>query len=710
MPGAVNVRIKWTRAGGVANSIVVNNASASALTNYPLQIGRPFVQGAIPSGQSPVFSDGGTAISTQSDVKNRWPDGSVKFAILSAVVPSLSASSTKTLSINAGTAPSGSGLTPSAFLAANPDFNVSMVFANGVTASVSARTMMAAGAVTSWCSGPVMTSFVVADHQTKAFDVGNGNNKSIRPIFHITKWTGFDVYRVRVITESSDTAKLKQETFSLQVTQGLSSPAQLLQTPTFTQYIGSRFSREFWFGSGVPAAFSGIRHNVGYLASTKAIPNYDPSITLSSTTINSFLSSWNAAAKGPFDPGLWNKYLRDTGGKPYIGLFPSWSVWMMYSDNATAQTALQQNLDLAASFQMHFRTGDTRVFDSVTQASGKGLPVTRDSHIGQFFYDNNSYLNSIYTYDISKFDFVTPSDTLTKDKSLAVTGNGDWVHDSAHQPDPWYLSYLLTGDYWCLEQLQFWASWGLFDSDPGYTAVVGTYSPIYKNTQLRGWAWLLRTRARAAYASVDSSPEKTYFTRATEEALRVFEGIMIGPGGASPIRATSSANDPPISPNALRYFYTGDFSSNGIPKPAGTFSSVRSSYMDSFLYSVIGLVVELGFNGQELLTWVAPGRIALGNTAGVDPRHVADYYLPCQKVGTAYFQDWPDAFSGYTQDVSRWELDLVDLDHGYTLFALVAWSYLKNEPNGDAAWNWGYTNGYQLINWASNPKMAILPR
>jgi hypothetical protein len=59
-------------------------------TNYPYQFGRVFKQGVI-ANYPQVLIDG-VAQTTQADVKNRWPDGSVKFAIISLIVPSLTTS------------------------------------------------------------------------------------------------------------------------------------------------------------------------------------------------------------------------------------------------------------------------------------------------------------------------------------------------------------------------------------------------------------------------------------------------------------------------------------------------------------------------------------------------------------------------------------------------------------------------------------------
>src|SRR5215472_862881 len=73
-----------------ANLITITNRSGVVQTNYPLQFGRPFLPGAI-TGQPQVLING-KPVSTQADVKNRWPDGSVKFAVIAVAIPTIPAS------------------------------------------------------------------------------------------------------------------------------------------------------------------------------------------------------------------------------------------------------------------------------------------------------------------------------------------------------------------------------------------------------------------------------------------------------------------------------------------------------------------------------------------------------------------------------------------------------------------------------------------
>ena len=80
-----------------------------AISNYPFQFGRPFVDGAIAAAPQVLIN--GTPLKTQADVKNRYADGSVEFAVLAVVIPSLPAGASSTLTFQNQTANSNAPLT-----------------------------------------------------------------------------------------------------------------------------------------------------------------------------------------------------------------------------------------------------------------------------------------------------------------------------------------------------------------------------------------------------------------------------------------------------------------------------------------------------------------------------------------------------------------------------------------------------------------------
>jgi hypothetical protein len=72
------------------------------LRNHPLVFGRPFKMGAI-SGAPIVMVDGVLAAS-QADVEQRWPDGSVRFAVISVTLPFVMPNSGVTLTFGSAAA------------------------------------------------------------------------------------------------------------------------------------------------------------------------------------------------------------------------------------------------------------------------------------------------------------------------------------------------------------------------------------------------------------------------------------------------------------------------------------------------------------------------------------------------------------------------------------------------------------------------------
>jgi hypothetical protein len=93
----------------------------------------------------------------------------------------------------------------------------------------------------------------------------------------------------------------------------------------------------------------------------------------------------------------------------------------------------------------------------------------------------------------------------TGDPFIARTETGMHV-DSAHQPAVAYLPYLLTGDPYHLETLQFQVTFNVIESPPEYR---------YRTQQPRGQAWSLRTLGQAAQVTPDTLPHwllpRSYF-------------------------------------------------------------------------------------------------------------------------------------------------------------------------------------------------------
>jgi hypothetical protein len=67
------------------NALTVEDASGRGLKNHPLVFGRPFKSGEL-KGKPALMVDG-VLVESQADIEQRWPDGSVRFAVFSVVLP-----------------------------------------------------------------------------------------------------------------------------------------------------------------------------------------------------------------------------------------------------------------------------------------------------------------------------------------------------------------------------------------------------------------------------------------------------------------------------------------------------------------------------------------------------------------------------------------------------------------------------------------------
>jgi hypothetical protein len=730
--------------------------NAGSETNYPYQFGRAFRIGEIKNAPQVIIN--GQSLETQADVKNRWPDGSVKFAVISVLVPFVS---TSQMTLQFQDQPQSNVVPePIANMLSGYDFDTKInatLVGTGLSgqtlqgAPISARELLAKisdielTANTSsfsqnsryWTKGPVCTTLILADNANKSFDFGTDANRSLRPIFQVQFWPSIKAYRVRVIVEQTDISKLQNQAYDVGVSINTLSPKLVFSQQFINQGYGTRWTKQFWGGSkssGVPTLNED--HNIPYLASTGLLPNFDPNVAISTVRVSDLISRLPndqapVLSQGVSGGAMWPLYMGQAGGRPDLGLFPAWHVMGLYARNAELSRGVENMTQLFSAYPVHFRNSDSRPFDTNASSSAAGRIVTRYTHKLQFIGANNQFINNSWVPTEDRFNFVGFSGA----NKPAIA----WQPDGQHQPDPNFLIYLQRGDYWYLEELQFWASWGLFESNPGVGVIYGGRDSqdvsITQNT--RGNAWLLRTRARAAVASVDASPEKAYLTEATEKALRKFEGVALGfsPGGLAPInggvgdliRNYWASNAPFIAPNALASYWRGASDISNVVNASDTLSagggkydynrvhSVEAPWQTGMFLQVLSHLQELGFNSGDLKAFVAKNLISLVTNGATDPRHAADYYVPVMDASNNIFSSWSLALNdsnkvGAVPWVSSWEGALGDLDSGSSMWVMAAIAMAANEPEGQTAWNWVKANGYNLAGFNNNPKFAVIPR
>jgi hypothetical protein len=444
-------------------------------------LGFAFKQGDIPSGQYVAASAG----TVQATVKNRWPDGSVKFAIVAGQA-SLSAGTPLTVALSAtATAPSGTAL------------STANLKATGITASIDAGGIGTASwsgtdwdtPAQSWVSGPQMSSWTY--------------RRAVGSDAHLVAWLEVRLYASGAVEVlpwvengylrvAAPTAKSATYTFTLGGTQRFSAAIALLNHQRTPLVSGAALSH--WLGAdpGVTA-----RHDAAYLQSTKLVPSYWASVSPSAAAVSALPGSYTPLQQGSYPAGMGT-----AGYHGSIGLLPEWDVLYLSSTAGSTWAALQRNAYSAGRYGIHFRDETTN--RPVRFSSYPNLVLDASSGVA----DTGASTTNSYT--------------------PTASGGTPPTYKNSHCPSMGYLAYLVTGRLYHLETAQFQATLHFLknpDATRNFTqGVMRSYSGA--NTT-RGAAWALRTLAQAAAITPDGDVLQTELLASVEANINYYHARYV---------------------------------------------------------------------------------------------------------------------------------------------------------------------------------------
>jgi hypothetical protein len=743
----------------VADTISVANRSGSPQRDFPLQFGRPFLRGEI--AHAPRVLLNGKPIPTQADVKNRYPDGSVEFAVVAVLIPVLPPGAKQVLSFVDQPGPSNTPLSREQMLDPAYDFDAVISVTGTAPGSqpqqASARAMLEAGDYRLWTSGPIaQTIFLGDDGATRKYDLGFGDNfRPLRPRFVATFWPARREVLVRAIGENDLTTEIEDLAYTLQIKAGAAHPhivyaADLTDTrnPNPKQHWAmSNWTRRFWLpgsGSGAPSDQVDIDYNLAYLEETRWLPNFDTAIKPAAALIAGEYALWTGKPHdlydGTWDRGLWQSTMSSAGERQELGPYPSWDVlWLYTGDWRMRQMALGMD-DLAAAFPGNLREGDP------TKRLNRSDPAGSGTGLGHAISIADRRTICLYTPSL-----LTYSGTKLGDR-VKIVGplnlRQPWSFDGAHQPQPWFVPYVLTGDPWYLNQAYLWAGFSAARYNGAVTVAWGrgpTGAEGVINDELRGAGWVLRNRAETALMAPDADPEKAWFTTLANDALArwegslgiagtVYDGTAVKAWGAETGNFYAQTHGPANGQAPT----LGNWESNGNPTKAnptiaenerrgvympGAAGSFTAPWMQNYVLYALGRVKEIGFAAGPLLTHTARWFTGMIDNSGY-PELVAMYQMPVEKKGGGFFPDWPSLVAALEpawltgKGYGGVSLPAFFARHlnadGYAGWAVAAAAQIAGEPGGAQAWTWMHDNVYAKIrDWATNaggPKWAIVPR
>lgn len=536
--------------GTTVTTVKVEATSNTNQTNVPVTFGQVFAKGDIATGKTLVARTiTGTSIPLQVDAKATHADGSLRHAVFTAMLPSLAATKTETLElVSASSSTASTGPVLSDVLNTNFDTVVSLNV-GGTSYSASARNLLQTTQPNTWLDGSLTKEWEVS----APFKTSNGtDHPHLVARFSVRAYKGLESIWVSAVVENNWTFEPGSQNFIYDVAV-TSSGQEVYSKLGLTHYHHARWRKEFWWGKQ-PSVH--VKHDTKYLIATKAVPNYDQSLVVPETALAGLATQLTADKVGPMNIGLAHIYMPETGGRQDIGSLPRWSVLYLLSMDKRAKNAMLVTAEGAGSWPIHYR-------DKATN-----LPVRLDQDTDLHTNFTNKDI-SVHT----NFNNIGPLPVprcANNDLSLCKT---PMTPDTAHQPSFVYLPYLVTGDHYYLEEMQFWSAWNPLITGPFYRSYE---KGILHFDQPRAQAWSLRTLVQNAYIAPDSDPMKQYFAKQVQNNVDFYNATYV--------------NNP--AANKLGWIYP--ISDAGTNKP----------WMDDFFTWATNYSVELGYESyRPLLEW-----------------------------------------------------------------------------------------------------------
>jgi hypothetical protein len=654
-----------------------NTDSANVQTSTPFTFGQVFAVGDLsPTDVITGRLADGTIVPLQLDVKATHADGSVRHAIVSGILPTVAANTTLTMSLlKGGNAPATAAGTITNLLKAgfSTSFHAKI---NGVDYYASADDLLKATTATNWLKGGVANEWQVAA-PLHAADGTQHAHLSAR--FAVRWYESVKKARVDVTVENDWAFEPGPQNFTYDASI-LVGGQTVYSHPGLTHLNHARWREVYWFNTAEPTV--AVKHNTAYLIASRALPNFDQSISIPADAVSYFTNHWNSASTDAMGTGLTSGYMPMTGGRDDIGLLPNWAATYLLSQDPTLKKITLRTTDLAGSFSAHYRDKKT------------GRPVSLSDY---------PYMTVAGNYG----DTWNPT-TNKMEAFPACAGQGlcdsPYTHDASHQPAFAYLPYLVTGDYYYLEELQFWAMWNAFETNPNYRSNI---KGIMQSEQVRGQGWAMRTLAEAAYISPDKDTLKTTFTNIVNNNLDWYNTTYAN---------NSSANKLGVIVNGYAFAYNDG---HGI-----------APWQDDFFTSAIGHTAELGFTkATSLLNWKVQYPINRMTGDGACWIDAAMYSMAVQDqngvmfttIGQAYNASHSsdvDSLSCNSQAMAKyWSLQLNEMNNlgqftqGYPANMQPALAYAADAggANGKAAWA-KFMTRVNKPDYRYGPQFDIVPR
>ena len=481
--------------------------------DFVVTFAHPFKKGDVKD--TLLLKTGNEVIPSQANVKRRYPDGSVKHAIISTFINEAVPGSPLTLDIHSsGEQPVVDPIVrdlPKGFSAEVvvhfPDGNQRR--ANAAEFHRKASSGVDRFRLVRWLQGPLTS-------EVQLIGPPSGTNGDFDPdlqvIFGLRAFKGGKSMRVEVVVESPGVDVPGNIPYGVTVFVGGKKvmvktdvgywnhrmPYWLKEKDrSLGHFAHARWRRVFWWGRELQEM--PIRYDPSYIVATGLIPPYDTSLTIDKDQLDRSVSGWEQSPRDILENAIVMAYFPTTGGREDLGPYPTWTTRYLLSQDHQAWQMVLSTGKLAGSFPVHIRD----------RATGRIFSI--DEHPG-FSLNARGTLERIEPRPSPDRPYLKPT-------------TSPFQVDNAHQPSLAFIPYLLTGDYYYLEEIYFWANWCMLIQNASYRQKdKGLITP----DQVRGEAWALRQLVDAAKIAPDAHSEKAYFDSKVRNNLQYYCDFVKG--------------------------------------------------------------------------------------------------------------------------------------------------------------------------------------
>ncbi len=443
-------------------------ASAPAVSKVTLTPGWATFGLSLPRGAAPSAVQVGP-LATQTDVKNRWPDGSIRFAVVTCKAPAAG-----TFDITPA-APDARDFAPVVPKAAVTLTLAGTVYSAPLPSELTPDLWLSGGQVREW------RAIVTPAHGANPLD-------PLRVIYDVRVYNDGQARLDVTVENVLDKRPADAVAYSVDV---VADGVSLYAHAAFSHRWLARWRRAL----GIGLTASSVTHDFGSAVQANAIPRFWSGVR--DRAVPDQAAGFDLMGIAHLSPSMC-----DCGGRGEMAPYPDWAADYLVHPSEGKRRYVLAHGEQAASWPVHLREPEGGRHAGV----GAGRYVSLDQR-PRFWFDNRGEDRPAGRVSVHYDGW----------------GSGRVVPDIAHQPSLAFIPYLLTGDRYFLDEMVFWANFCLIA-----TYNHGGAQALLHTNEHRGMAWAVRNLADAAAFAPDGDAVKAYLESKLKNNLAWFDDYANG--------------------------------------------------------------------------------------------------------------------------------------------------------------------------------------